>query len=135
MRHAFAIAAFGVLACSDSTPPVDPGPTNVTVVSASATFVPNNYDEITIHLKNSGGDGTYFLRFVSPPLNDPNGANRTLDGDHVQVLRSYDETITVRVTSMSQVQAVKVFSRTVNTAAFAVSDCETLRNASTTYCQ
>lgn len=122
-------------ACGGSTEPDGPvpapvqlGPTNVTIVSASDT---------TVRLRNTGGPGTYILEAWGRRIsNIPSGCftSDLIDGrcpvvavalgdfGTVTVLAGYDETLGIEVSS-AEVYGYKVFSRPVNTAIYTQTGC------------
>jgi hypothetical protein len=108
-------------------PPVDPGATNVTIVSATPT---------TVRLRNSGGPGAYQLEVWGRAITGPSGCftEDLIEGrcpafarklgayDPVAVLAGYDESLSIVVTS-AEVYGYKVYSRPVNTAVWTQTGC------------
>jgi len=100
------------------------------IVSASAA--PDKFDlhsdDVTVHLKNSGGPGSYFLTFYAVS-NVPNGPSRNLGSSNVvQVTATYDETVTYKIPLTEAylgdtVDWVKVSNQQANTAVTTVTQC------------
>lgn len=109
------------------------GPVSVKVLSGSGDYRQTNEDRVTLSLKNEGGAGKYYLEFVGLP-NVPNGSARAVVSEYVDVLEGYEETLTYTVRNVSDVKAVRVYSRPTNTAVYTRSDCFELRPP-TTYCR
>ncbi len=132
------LLVLGMLACGGGSEPTAPtptpapvvGPAAVTVLTASATYfpasTPYDIDEITIRLKNGGGSGGYYLEFWALP-NSPNGPSRKAESQTVTVTQGYEETLTYRINGLGRIQAVKVRTQPVNTAAYSQTDCKVLR--------
>jgi hypothetical protein len=144
-RSILAIVLAATLACggegatggSTVTPPPPPppppplGPTSVVLKDASTTRAVNSNDQVTVHVHNNGGDGSYYLEFWALP-NSPGGAPRVAQSDPVNVLAAYDETLVYNM-PFSFVQSVKVKSRPVNTALYTQTDCRVV-GESPSYC-
>lgn len=121
-----------MLSCSESTAPAV-GPTTARLLSASGSYVGSSGpDRVTVRVHNDSGPGEYVLEFWSHPT-ATNLNPRTAQSAPVTVLQGYDETITVEVPGIGEVQTVKAKSRATNTAVYRVTDCRVVRQ--TSYCQ
>lgn len=90
------VSPAAVLGCGDSASSPTPAPINVTVQSASASAT-DAWVDVTAHLHNTGGPGTYKVQFWGQ--SGSSGVQLLAEADPVTVAAGYDETVTYRVTA------------------------------------
>lgn len=112
-------------------PPVDTTPTGpalVTILTVTTAVTDIGEITVTLHLKNAGGAGAYFLTFWEL-RSSPSTANRELGNTVVtQVTASYDETLAYRVPvpgaeSGAKVDYITVSNAGANSAAYTSTQC------------
>lgn len=111
-------------------PPVDTTPTGppaVTILAASLAYPDYTHTAVTLHLKNTGGPGTYYLTFwkLATPATYPNPRNMG-SSLPVTVTAAYDEVATFRVTVPEgdhAIDYVTVSNAGPNTATYTAGQC------------
>jgi Big-like domain-containing protein/List-Bact-rpt repeat protein len=117
------VATVTVTDTTQPPPPPPAAPANVVVVSGTSQIVANR-SQVTVHLQNTGGPGTYRLELWGIP-HEPNGPDFFFgDTEPVDVPAGYDETLTLEVPGPSQgpINWVLVFTRDQGSAAYRQTD-------------
>jgi len=148
MRSALVWAVLVLVGCggsgsgdSPTAPPQktpSPPPAAVNVVIVSAIAAPDKFDlhsdDVTVHVKNTGGPGSYFLTFYAVS-SVANGSPRNLGSSTpIQVTATYDEAVTYQIPLAEAylgdtVDWVKVNNQPPNTAVATVTQCYLITTA------
>ena len=113
------LLACGGSSADSSTAPTSRGPANVVVSNPSKTVV-NGVTRLQLHMKNEGGDGSYYLHFWGYPT-APNGPiNDRGTTEAVVVTYPYEEDVAYVGTL---VDWIVVYNRGTNTAVWARTQC------------